>query len=407
MNITTLQSCDVTNKRVLVRADLNVPLNNGAICDDFRLKAFLPTLQQLVKKQPDSIIIATHIGKPDPACPDQALSTKILIPWFVQHGITITHCTLEDIATPKQPKTVILLENLRFYPGEKSHDLAFAKQLASCADVYVNEAFATMHRNDTSITLTAQQFSPAHRCIGPLVEKEIHELDLLRNTPEPPLGIVLGGAKLDDKIPLLAHFIQHPDPARRAHIVAVGGLPALAFLKAQGHCIGATQISPTTLENARNILKLADANGTYICLPLDFCTIFDGQPLGCETYATMLERLTYQHLCVDIGRHTRTWFRDRLRACNTIFMNGTMGIFEYPAYQEGTKSVFNSILDDYDREKNPRTIIIGGGDTVAAATACGLQNEFSFVSTGGGATLAYLGSSAPENDLPGLKALLK
>ena len=225
MPLPTLSTTPVTNQRVLLRTDLNVPFAaDGSISDDYRLTAIQPTLDYLLAHQAN-VIIATHLGKPKPGVVTPALSTQKLIPWFTAQGYHVTFCpdlTAAARATPTQPKTILLLENVRFLAGEKESSATLAKQYADIADIYVNDAFGTSHRADTSVALVPTLFAPNKRCIGLRLEREIAALNTLKIKPKQPFILVLGGSKLDDKIPLIAAFLSAPMP-QRPSVIAIGG----------------------------------------------------------------------------------------------------------------------------------------------------------------------------------------
>ncbi len=368
-HIKTIGQCCVANKRVFVRADLNVPFtSSGDIENDFRLRAFLVTVEYLLG-QKATIIIASHLGRP--MGPDVALSTRRLLPWFLTRGYSVifeeSFERAEQLSHTVELGTIILLENVRFFSGETSGTQqerdALARQWAAMADVYVNDAFGAIHRKDTSITLLPQKFLPDRRCMGLTVEREVTHLDYLLELPEQPFVLVLGGAKLDDKLPLITTFLSAP-VSRRPNTIIIGGALAQPFVR----------------QEVSDILAHAKKNKVSLVVPVDF-VYGDDQSI------------------VDIGSDSCKIFASHIRDAKTIFANGTMGIYENPAYRHGTEYVLNTIADVQ------ATTIIGGGDCVAALYQLGLQDRVSFVSTGGGATLAFLGSPDPYTALPGLVAL--
>jgi phosphoglycerate kinase len=381
-------------KRIFVRADLNVPIKNGVIQDDTRLQAILPTLTFLLNAG-GSIVLASHIGKPKSN--DQSLSTKNLTNWFSAHGIKTTFepCLQTAIDKSHTINGVLLLENLRFFEGEKTADLTFAKQLAQLADVYVNDAFGTIHRTDTSIALLPQQFDHSNRFMGLLIEKEIATLSKLKQSPNQPFMLILGGSKLIDKVPLITAFIQSPK-AQRPQTILIGGALSLVFLKASGACTGTTTIEPETIAHAQSIIALAKENHVNLQLPIDMAIVNKlGDPATISNSKTIPQTAT----CVDIGPKTITSFSTSLIHAQAIFTNGTMGIFEYPEYRSGTCSILRAIANSNAYS------VIGGGDSASAATQCKLSDKFNFISTGGGATLAFLGAQDPLQELPALKSL--
>lgn len=368
-HIKTIGQCCVANKRVFVRADLNVPFTpSGDIENDFRLQAFLATLEYLLGQEA-IVIIASHLGRP--VGPDVMFSTRRLLPWFLTKGYSVVfeesleHA--EQLSHTVDPGTIIVLENVRFFSGETTGTQqerdALARQWAAMADVYVNDAFGAIHRKDTSIALLPQKFLPAHRCMGLTVEREITHLAYLIEMPEHPFVLVLGGAKLDDKLPLIKTFLSAP-ASRRPDTIIIGGALALPFVHG----------------DVPDMVALAKKNRVSLVVPVDF------------VYGNKQE-------IVDIGPDSCKICASHIRDAKTIFANGTMGIYENPASRHGTKYVLNTIAE------TQATTIIGGGDCVAALHQLGLQESVSFVSTGGGATLAFLGSSDPYAALPGLVVL--
>ena len=362
MQNSNLSKASCSQKKVLLRLDLNAPLApNGAIVDDQRLKSALPTLK-ILQAQGCQIIILTHLGKPNPLAPDPALSTRVLLPWFSQHGFSACFAN-----TPEKARQLlaagnprILLENVRFFRGEQdpAESSSFAATLASLADCYVSDAFGTIHRNDTSVAKIPLLFNPENRFYGLCIEQEVAILEQLRSTPQKPFLALLGGNKLETKVPLIEQFLQAPATARISHLL-LGGKLGLAF-------------EQTTLA------KVAKNYGVQVVLPIDYQRAADGN-------------------CIDIGPKTIATFLPLIQQAKTIFANGTMGKYEEASGQEGTFTLLKAIAE------NSGLTVIGGGDCAAAATACGASEKVSFVSTGGGATLAYLASKKPWQELPGLK----
>lgn len=395
MPLFTIKTLKIDKKRIFLRSDLNVPIKNNLITNDFRLQSSLPTLHYLISRQA-KIVLATHLGNPKK--PETLVSTRLLIPWFAQHGITIDFASDIEHAQilQKNGSDIILLENLRLFPGEQSGDLTFARQLASLADIYINDAFGTIHRPDTSIALLPQQFDPSNRGIGLCVEQEIHALDKLKQHPAQPFVLVLGGAKLDDKIPLILQFLNAP-LAQRPRTIIIGGALALPFLKVLDHNIGSIDLADQTVSIASTIIQQAAASNVSLLLPCDLATIQGA--LGQPSIIYPVDQIPTNVLCVDIGPKTIQDFTQALAGAETILVNGTMGIYEQPEYQTGTRSILQAIAN------SSGYTVAGGGDCSAAVSMFGLEKYFSFISTGGGATLAYLGVADPLKELPGLHAL--
>lgn len=409
MKWNTIQKLSVKGKRVMLRADLNVPLSYDAIINDFRLQAIRPTLDYLLE-QGAKIILATHIGHPEllidhGTCPQEALakvnvshhpelSTKRLLPWFKEHGYAIEREKDLHIAQRKSmidPETILLLENLRFFHGETEHNVQFADMLAELADIYINDAFGLIHRNDTSITLLAEQFAPEDRGIGLLMEKEMHELSQLRTNPTQPYLMILGGKKIKDKIALLEHALQQP---HHPTTIILGGAIAQTFLVAQGHRLGMSLVDPSALDLAQRILSKAKAANITLELPKDLMIELSNGTV--QDYP--ITNIPRQGTAIDIGPASIKRYTQLIEQAETIFMNGTMGKYEQTSGSVGTQSIFSACA------KSKAHTVVGGGDAVAALYAYGLADSIDYISTGGGATLAFLSARNPDK-LPGLICL--
>ncbi len=402
MALPIIQNCQFKGKRVLLRADLNVPLIQGAIEQDFRLRSILATINY-IQKNGGKVILVTHIGRPSAVgrahLYDEALSTKHLLPWFKAQGFIINHET-DLVAAHHKSKQhfnhILLLENLRFFNSERESNAHFAELLSYLGDFYVNDAFALVHRHDTSVTLLPEEFDRNHRSIGMLMQKEIAELTKLRENKTDDLVILVGGNKIKDKVPMIEHFM---DPARHPNLKAIclGGGIGLAFLKAQGYETGQTSIDEDTISLAQKILALAGDNKIKLMLPLDHRVALHGdQDL---LVVDVTHKIPEHGTCVDIGPRTMQAFSEELVKAKIIFSNGTMGIYEQTACRLGTCGILAAIA------QAPGYSIIGGGNTASAIHACDLHDQINFISTGGGATLAFLGCHNPEKDLPALEAL--
>lgn len=396
MNKSFLHKAFLYRQRVFVRADLNVPIaENGSIKNDNRLRAILPTIAH-IQKQGGKVILASHIGRPSGNGLDHHLSTRNLISWFEEHGLEIDFepdLLAAQSNSYHKPQRIMLLENLRFFAGEKNYSMPFAELLSNVADIYVNDAFGTMHRNDTSVSLLPQLFLPKNRGWGLLVDLELEALEGLHDSPKQPFIIVLGGVKIIDKVGLLSNFLAHHIPPA---VIMLGGKIALPFLAAGGTNLGAS--SPTDEEIILAQKILSQLGQTKLLLPVDFVVTTDlTQTDGIQT--KLLTELTSNDIIIDIGPQTVQLFTQSLVWAKTVFANGTMGINEAPHDSAGTQGVLRAIAA-IDGLK-----VAGGGDAVAAIESLGLGNQMTFISTGGGATLAYLGSENPWATVPGLKAL--
>jgi len=381
----TLRTLDLANKTVFLRADLNVPLEKGIMSDDFRLRALLPTLSTLSEKKA-RIILASHIGRPHEK--DPSLSTKQLIPWFIDKGYLIEWAeTIEDAQNKIQlarPGSLILLENLRFFPEEQGTDLAFTQALKELAEYYVDDAWGSLASHDSSIFLLPQQYEPHHKTIGLLVEKELEKLDQLL-APKRPYVMLLGGAKIHEKLPTIQQALKIAD--------AVIVLPALVFtfLKAQGKEVGQSLVDDSLLTRAQEILAQAENSHAKFILPRDFLV---GKTLkeGPYFYSPVIEA---DQFGIASGTESLLEYDRIIQQAGTIFLNGTMGFSELSDTTEPIKKLLQSIA------QASAYSVVGGGDTVAAVHLLHAEDSFSFCSTGGGATLQYI----LYKTLPGLTYL--
>ncbi len=382
-----LPELNLHGKRIFLRADLNVPLKDSIILNDHRLQAVLATID-LIQAGGGKIILATHIGRPKNQEPN--LSTRNLMPWFEQRGYTVTFQS--DLAKAHgesyhNPQAILLLENMRFYSGEKTGDKTFAEQLARLGDFYVNDAFGALHRSDSSITLTPNLFPPHARTIGLLVEKELAMLNKLLAAPKQSFALVLGGGKVADKLPLLHAFLDK--------ISDLFLCPALVFTfaKAEGLPVGKSMVDDALLDTARDFLRTARAHGITIHMPSDYMIThndFNGPLMPMPVSA---QQFPANAVGISIGPKTAELYASRLREAKTIFFNGLMGSVGRPETLTNVKTIFEGVAE------SQAFSVIGGGDSVAAAQLLGFADSMSYLSTGGGATLTYL-SGQP---LPGLQ----
>lgn len=363
-------------KRVFLRADLNVPLENGSIANDHRLQALLPTIDY-IQTHGGKVILATHIGRPPASRErnyfDETLSTKNLIPWFEKKGKKVTYegdLRKAIDASHQNRNEILLLENLRFFNGEKEVNIEFAELLADLADIYINDAFGMLHRSDTSVTLLPEIMHP-RPCerlrlvgFGLLVQKEIEALTNIKAGQ--PL-LVLGGSKIKTKLPMLKSFLEQPEK-KRVKTILIGGAIANSFLA-----------TPSPL--AHELLELAKTYNVTIHLPVDV--------LAADGTIHDASSIEDPEAIVDIGPKTIALFQEEIKKAPLIFTNGTMGIYE-EGFVDGTQKILEAI------GTSATYSVIGGGDAVAAAYTFGLKDTFDFLSTGGGATLAFLGSKSIE-----------
>jgi len=387
----SIEDVHFRGKRVFVRADLNVPLLDGNIVNDHKLESFEPTLRFLLNNNA-RVVLATHIGRPHNK--EEELSTKRLLPWFRGAGYDIEHVASIDQAATASSKGIILLENMRFFPGEKGGDQAFAQQLKAWGDIYLNDAFGLIHRSDTSITLLPQLYSRSSKAMGLLVHKELHELSKLASNPAQPFVVVVGGNKAPEKISFLTSLVQKNTQNRPATIL-VGGAIAYNILKAQGKSVGQSLVDNEAVNAARTLLETARQNNVTLILPVDHSVTLGEQGM------TITKTIPDNGVGVDIGPETSRIFAHYLGNAKTIFANGTMGIYTSSKFAQGTHIIFEEIAaaDAYS--------VVGGGDATAAVRRFGLEKGMTFLSTGGGASLAFLGMSDGEfKNLPAVAALL-
>ena len=383
----TVRDISVKGKRVLVRVDFNVPLKNGEVADDTRIRAVLPTIQYLLE-QGSAVVLMSHLGRPKGLVQEDLRLDPVgrrLSELLGQEVVKVDDCVgpeVERATKSLQPGQVLLLENLRFHPEEEENDQGFARQLASLADVYVNDAFGTAHRAHASTT-GVTEYLPS--VAGLLMERELQMLgDALAN-PTRPFVAVLGGAKVSDKIGVIRNLLSKVD------LLLVGGGMANTFLKAQGHQVGESLVEDDSLALAKDILAQA---GGKLVLPVDV-VVADAFAEDANTQTVGVEQVPPGWRILDIGPRTVGLFEDRLRSAGTVVWNGPMGVFEFPRFAAGTMALASSLASA------PATTIVGGGDSIAALQQAGLAEKMTHVSTGGGASLEFLEGKV----LPGVEAL--
>lgn len=385
-----LKTWDIRNKRVLVRADLNVPIDNGHITNDYRLRQIQKTIDYIIHHS-GHVLLTGHLGRPTGA--DKNLSLKNLMPWFTNHGYHIIFAeSLTEAQILMQSlscKSILLLENLRFFQGEQAHEIYFAQTIAKLADYYVNDAFGTLHRHDSSITLVPRFFQQKYKTIGFLVEQELGMLNKLTINPARPFILLLGGCKIEEKIPLIEHLINYADKILLCPAIA------FSFMKAMGIPIGKSLVTEQSIKLCRNILDLAKKQKIEILLPQDFqvaAKTIEGDLSFIDAHT-----LDDTRIGISIGPKTIDLYTKEINQAHTIFYNGLMGFQEHPETLQGSYAIFQAMT------KSDAFTVIGGGDTVGAAQSMGFADQLSFCSTGGGATLAYLSG----NPLPGIEAIIK
>lgn len=386
----TIASADVQNKKVLVRVDFNVPVENGQIADDTRIRAALPTIKSILDRG-GSAILMSHLGRPEGKGfePDYTLApvAKRLGELLGKPVAFPSNDCVDDkaAAAVKAMKSgdVVLLDNLRYHKAEKKGDPAFAAKLAAYADVYVNDAFGTCHRPEASMVAVPRAMGSKPKVVGFLVEKEIKYLDGVLANPVKPFVVVLGGAKVSDKMPAIERLLP------MASAVIVGGAMAYTFLKAKGVNVGKSRVEEDKLSEAQRAIELATKTGAALHLPTDHicATDFSENTSDIKTF-TNETGIDPNYMGLDIGPNTQAAYADILRKAKTVVWNGPMGVFEWPKFATGTRAVAQAIVEA--TSKNGCTSIVGGGDSAAAVEQFDLASKFSHVSTGGGASLEML-----------------
>src|SRR3989338_1878188 len=391
MNKKTIENIDVRGKRVIARVDYNVPIEGDKITDDARIVKTLPTVKYLIK-QKAKIILMAHLGRPkgkkDPKYTLKPVADH-LAKLLGQPVKFVPDCIGEiaqrETANLKEGE-VVLLENLRFYAEEEKNDDNFLKQLASLGEVYVNDAFGAAHRAHSS-TAGIAKYLPA--VAGYLLAKEIEYFDKALQNPEKPFLAILGGAKVVDKIKVIENLMTKVDS------LLIGGAMAYTFLKAQGHTIGKSLFDAEGFDVAKSLLEKAKQMKIQMLFPVDH-VIYDKVEAGAPTQLCGID-IPEGKLGVDIGPKTVDQFTNVLKNAKTVIWNGPLGVFEIPAFSNGTKKIAEFLGD-----LKQATRIVGGGETAAACTEFGVEEKMSHVSTGGGASLEYLEGKV----LPGVDALL-
>jgi phosphoglycerate kinase len=390
-----LSTIDVAGKRVFLRCDLNVPLKEGVIKDDGRIKASLPTIQLLLEKGA-SLVIAAHLGRPKgEAKPELSLAPiakrlSELLGREVKFVGEVTGAAVTTSAESLKAGEILLLENIRFSAAETSKEEsergAFAGELARLADIYVGDGFGAVHRKHASVFDLPKLLPHA---AGTLVAAEVQVLKKLTQNPERPYGVVLGGAKVSDKLGVIENLLGKVD------VLAIGGGMVFTFLKAQGKEIGTSLVEAEMLDVVRGLIATAEKNGVKLVLPTD---IVVAPTFAADATPTLVaaDAIPADQMGLDIGPVSAQAFASEIVKCKTVFWNGPMGVFEFPNFAAGTKVVAQALTEVSGIS------VVGGGDSAAAVRALGFaDSQFGYISTGGGASLEYL----EGKELPGLKAL--
>ena len=392
----TLNDFNFENKKALIRVDFNVPLNDTfEVTDATRIKSAKPTIIKILEDG-GSCILMSHLGRPKGV--DETFSLKHIVNTVEDilgvEVIFASNCVGEEAvnaASNLEPGQILLLENLRFHEEEKAGDEAFAKQLATLGDIYVNDAFGTAHRAHASTTVVAQ-FFPESKCFGYLLAQEIESIDKVMKTGEKPVCAILGGAKVSSKITIIDNILDKID-----HLIIGGGM-TFTFIKAQGGSIGNSLVEDDKLELANQILEKAKAKNVQIHLPVD-AIIADAFSNDAHTNTCAVNNIPDGWMGLDVGPDSEALFADVINQSKTILWNGPLGVFELPNFAKGTISLGYAIAE---ATKNGAFSLVGGGDSVAAVKQFNFQDKVSYVSTGGGAML----ESLEGKTLPGIAAIL-
>jgi phosphoglycerate kinase len=385
----SVRDAEVEGRRVLVRADLNVPLERGVVTDDTRIRASLPTME-LLRERGASVVLVSHLGRPKDHDPDLSMRPVgerlgELLGIQVKQAPAVVGDEVSEMASGLEAGDVLLLENSRFEPGETKNDPALAEALAGLADLYVNDAFGSAHRAHASTEGVAHHL-PGYA--GLLLEREVVELTAVRDDPQRPLIIVLGGAKVSDKLGVIDRFLGF------AEEILIGGAMCFSFFKAEGRDTGNSLVEEEGVESARSVLEQADGSDTMLELPEDLCL---GRKFDADTETRLLNSVDVPEgwMGLDIGSNTIANFAKRIARAGTVFWNGPMGAFELEPFAGGTRAVAEAVA------AAPGHTVVGGGDSVAALQKFGLADTVDWLSTGGGASLELM----EGRELPGVEAL--
>jgi phosphoglycerate kinase len=399
MNKLSIRDLELSGKRVFIRVDFNVPVKDGKVEDDTRIRAAIPTIKYATGHG-GRVILASHLGRPK----GQRVDKYSLRP-VAEHLARLLNQTVafaddciggaaEEKVAALKDRDVLLLENLRFHPEEEKNDEHFARQLAALCDVFVNDAFGAAHRAHASTAGITKFVQPA--AAGLLMENELNYLGRVITNPEHPFVAILGGAKVSDKIPVINALID-----RKVDKLLIGGAMAYTFLKAEGFTVGKSLVENEMLETAGQIKKRCETAKVQLLLPTDHQVVDSYEPIKSGQVAARtipIEFTNAGHAGMDIGVETVNHFANALKDAKTIIWNGPMGVFEEPPFDQGTIGIAKAAAEAADRGA---TVIVGGGDSVAAVARAGVADRITHISTGGGATLEFLAGE----ELPGVAAL--
>jgi phosphoglycerate kinase len=391
----SVRDLDAQGKRVLLRVDFNVPIEDGRVKDDSRVRAAIPTVALLLEKGA-AVILASHLGRPKGKVVESARLRPVAerLSQLIRRNVPVTGDALgigtADALGRLKPGQMLMLENLRFHAAEEANDPDFAKTLAGYADVYVNDAFGAAHRAHAS-TVGVTEYLPAYA--GLLMEREIKALSSLLDSPARPFAAVIGGAKVSDKLKVLDSLIERLDT------LVIGGGMANTFLLARGNTVGKSLLERDMVESTQRMLARAEKKGVAVVLPSDV-VVAKEVTRGAEHKIVPVTKIPNSWSVVDVGPESRLQFEEALDPAKTVFWNGPLGVFEVPTFGDGTRAMARYLAR---RAKQKATVVVGGGDSVAAVEELGLSGDMTHISTGGGASLEFL----EGRELPGIVPLLE
>jgi phosphoglycerate kinase len=386
MNLLAMSDVDLKNKRVLIREDLNVPMKNGAITSDARIKAAIPTIKAALKAGA-AVMVMSHLGRPIAGGSSPELSLEPVaerLSKYLKKEVQFKTDWISGVDV--NPGEVVLLENVRFYKGEKENDSILAKEMAKLCDVFVMDAFATAHRAEAS-TAGISQFAPI-ACAGPLLIKELETLEEVMENPRKPLVAIVGGAKVSTKLKLLKSL------SKKVDVLIVGGGIANTFLAANGYAVGDSLYEIDLVDEAEQIIEDMASRNKKIPLPTDVVVAEKLSP-DAESYDEPANKVADDEKILDVGPKTTKVYAELIKKAGTILWNGPLGAFEVEQFSKGTKAVAEAVA------KSKAISIAGGGDTIAAIDKYKLADDISYISTGGGAFLSFL----EGHELPAVAAL--